>query len=57
MVRERSDAAAIPRVDQELAWRMFTKALDARGAEQQVEISGDRSLALRVRTFLLLRAR
>ena len=36
---------AILRIDQELAWRLFTKAADPQHAEQQVAITGDRSLA------------
>jgi uncharacterized protein (TIGR03083 family) len=34
------------RIDQELAWRLFTKGADSQSAEQQVTITGDRSLAL-----------
>jgi uncharacterized protein (TIGR03083 family) len=44
------------RIDQEVAWQVFTKAVAARDAEQQVEISGDRSLALRVLSLVAILA-
>jgi hypothetical protein len=44
------------RINQELAWQVFTKAVASRDAEQQVEISGDRSLALRVLSLVAILA-
>ena len=38
-------ADATLKMDQELAWRVFTKAVDAQTAKREVQISGDRSLA------------
>jgi uncharacterized protein (TIGR03083 family) len=37
---------AVLRMDQELAWRLFTKAVDPQQAEQQVAIRGDRALGM-----------
>jgi hypothetical protein len=37
---------AVLRIDQELAWRLFTRAVDPQHAAQQVAVTGDRSLAL-----------
>jgi len=39
-------AEATLKMDQELAWRVFTKAVDAETAARDVTISGDRSLAM-----------
>jgi uncharacterized protein (TIGR03083 family) len=33
-------------IDQELAWRLFTKAVDSQDAAQQITVTGDRSLAI-----------
>jgi uncharacterized protein (TIGR03083 family) len=43
-------------IDQELAWRVFTKAVDADTAVQQVQISGDRALALHVLSLVAVLA-
>jgi hypothetical protein len=44
------------RIDQELAWRVFTKGVAPKEAQQHVEISGDRSLALRVLSLVAVLA-
>jgi uncharacterized protein (TIGR03083 family) len=46
VVEDGQKADAVLRIDQELAWRLFTKAVDPQRAEQQVAVTGDRSLAL-----------
>jgi uncharacterized protein (TIGR03083 family) len=43
-------------IDQELAWRVFTKAVDADAAVPQVQISGDRALALHVLSLVAVLA-
>jgi len=43
-------------IDQELAWRVFTKGIDANAAAQQVQISGDRALALHVLSLVAVLA-
>ena len=43
-------------MDQELAWRVFTKAVDAQSAASQVAISGDRSLATQALTLIAVLA-
>lgn len=44
------------RMDQELAWRVFTKAVDAQTAEHQVSISGDRTLAMQALSLVAVLA-
>jgi uncharacterized protein (TIGR03083 family) len=36
------------RIDEELAWRVFTKAVEPRRASQEVEMTGDKALAIQV---------
>ncbi|HWC17042.1 MAG TPA: maleylpyruvate isomerase N-terminal domain-containing protein [Terriglobales bacterium] len=43
-------------IDQQLAWQIFTKAVDAKTAAEQTQISGDRSLALRVLSLVAVLA-
>jgi uncharacterized protein (TIGR03083 family) len=43
-------------VDQELAWRVFTKGVSAEEAGQQVQIAGDRALALQVLSLVAVLA-
>lgn len=43
-------------IDQELAWRVFTKATDRQTAEHQVEITGDRTLATQVLSLIAVLA-
>ena len=45
LVEETNSADATLEIDQELAWRVFTKAVDAQTALQEVQIAGDRALA------------
>ena len=45
LVEETNSADATLEIDQELAWRVFTKAVDAQTALQEVQIVGDRALA------------
>lgn len=43
-------------IDQELAWRVFTKGVSAEEAGQQVQIIGDRALALQVLSLVAVLA-
>jgi uncharacterized protein (TIGR03083 family) len=43
-------------IDQELAWRVFTKAVDADAAVQEVQIGGDRAMALHVLSLVAVLA-
>jgi|SRR5579859_5401683 len=43
-------------MDQELAWQVFTRGVDAETAAKRVTISGDRSLALRVLSLVAVLA-
>jgi hypothetical protein len=43
-------------MDQELAWRVFTKAVAAADAAKEATVSGDRSLALRVLSLVAVLA-
>ena len=43
-------------IDQDLAWRVFTKGIDAAAAAQKVQISGDRALALHVLSLVAVLA-
>ncbi len=43
-------------MDQELAWRVFTKAISADDATNEVTVSGDRSLALKVLSLVAVLA-
>jgi hypothetical protein len=47
---------AVVRMDQELAWRVFTKAVAAADAAKEATVSGDRSLALRVLSLVAVLA-
>ena len=47
---------AILGMDQELAWRVFTKAVAAADAAKEATVSGDRSLALRVLSLVAVLA-
>ena len=51
-----TSADATLRMDQELAWRVFTRAVDAQSAASQVAISGDRSLATQALTLIAVLA-
>ena len=51
-----TSADATLRMDQELAWRVFTRAVDAQSAGGQVAISGDRSLATHALTLVAVLA-
>jgi len=51
-----TSADATLRMDQELAWRVFTKAVDAQSAAGQVAINGDRSLATKALTLVAVLA-
>jgi hypothetical protein len=44
------------KIDQELAWRVFTKAVDAQTAAREVAISGDRSLAMQALSLVAVLA-
>jgi uncharacterized protein (TIGR03083 family) len=44
------------RLDQELAWQVFTKAVDGQTAARQVEITGDRALAQQVLSLVAVLA-
>lgn len=46
LVEQGSRPDAVLTMDQELAWRLFTKAIDPQQAAQQVAISGDRALGM-----------
>jgi uncharacterized protein (TIGR03083 family) len=47
LVEHADHPEAALKIDQELAWRVFTKAVDAQTAASQVDIRGDRTLALK----------
>jgi len=49
-------ADATLKMDQELAWRVFTKAVDATAAAKEVAISGDRSLAMQALSLVAVLA-
>ena len=49
-------ADATLKMDQELAWRVFTKGLDATAAAKEVAISGDRSLAMQALSLVAVLA-
>ena len=49
-------ADATLKMDQELAWRVFTKAVDAQAAAGEVEITGDRSLAVQALSLVAVLA-
>jgi len=49
-------ADATLKMDQELAWRVFTKAVDAQAAAGEVEITGDRSLAMQALSLVAVLA-
>jgi uncharacterized protein (TIGR03083 family) len=49
-------ADATLKMDQELAWRVFTKGLDAIAAAKEVAISGDRSLAMQALSLVAVLA-
>jgi uncharacterized protein (TIGR03083 family) len=51
-----SSPEATVRIDQELAWRVFTKAVDPQTAAGEVEISGDRSLAMQALSLVAVLA-
>ena len=51
-----SNPEAILSLDQELAWQVFTKAIDPQSAAQQVQITGDRALALPVLSLVAVLA-
>ncbi|HVH85088.1 MAG TPA: maleylpyruvate isomerase N-terminal domain-containing protein [Terriglobales bacterium] len=51
---DRSEATIT--IDQELAWKVFTKAVDSGTAVQYVKIAGDRSLAQRVLSLVAVLA-
>ena len=46
LVEQGSRPDAVLTMDQELAWRLFTKAVDPQQAAQQVGLSGDRALGM-----------
>ena len=54
--QQATSADATLRMDQELAWRVFTKAVDVQSAAGQVAISGDRSLAMQALTLVAVLA-
>jgi len=56
LCEEPNRVQAAIRIDQELAWQIFTKAADAKTAAEQVSISGDRSLALQVLSLVAVLA-
>jgi uncharacterized protein (TIGR03083 family) len=47
---------AVISIDQELAWKVFTKAIDAGSAAQQVQLLGDRALGLQVLSLVAVLA-
>lgn len=47
---------AVISIDQELAWKVFTKAIDADSAAQQVQLRGDRNLGLQVLSLVAVLA-
>jgi len=49
-------ADATLKIDQELAWRVFTKAIDAQTAAREVEMSGDRPLAIQALSLVAVLA-
>ena len=49
-------ADATLKMDQDLAWRVFTKAVDPQTAAREVSISGDRSLALQALSLVAVLA-
>ncbi|PYY24279.1 MAG: hypothetical protein DMG62_04540 [Acidobacteria bacterium] len=49
-------ADATLKMDQELAWRVFTKAVDAQAAALEVEIRGDRALAIQALSLVAVLA-
>ena len=51
-----SNPEAVLSLDQELAWQVFTKAIDPQSAAQQVQITGDRTLALQVLSLVAVLA-
>ena len=51
-----TSADATLKMDQELAWRVFTKAVDVQAAAGQVEIRGDRSLAMQALSLVAVLA-
>ena len=57
MMCEQADRAlATINIDQELAWQIFTKAVDTKTAAQQVTISGNRSLGLKILSLVAVLA-
>ena len=56
LVENGGDADALLRIHEDLAWKLFTKALDPASAEAQVEISGDRALATYALSFVAVLA-
>lgn len=49
-------ADATLKMDQELAWRVFTKAVDAQAAAREVSIRGDRALAVQALSLVAVLA-
>ncbi len=47
---------AVISIDQELAWKVFTKAVDAGSAAQQVQLMGDRALGMQVLSLVAVLA-
>lgn len=56
LVEQGSRPDAVLTMDQELAWRLFTKAIDPQQAAQQVAISGDRGLGLQALSLVAVLA-
>ncbi|HWY69614.1 MAG TPA: maleylpyruvate isomerase N-terminal domain-containing protein [Terriglobales bacterium] len=49
-------AEATLKMDQELAWRVFTKAVDVQTAAREVDVRGDRSLAMQALSLVAVLA-